>query len=174
MAKSIANAMNCLNALLAEIFACLLEPAYPNQLYYFERRLHKQKNKCFDSINSIKVADARSRCMYLFEVILDIAQLRRRVTDHTTFGIVTSELSDILLALNASFLQIQQKLLNKQDGSSSEDHVLSRAIDSFEGMYFSVVNVAAREPLVFLLFIDGLKTVSELLADCDVALEEWR
>lgn len=173
MAKSIANAMNSLNVLLREVFSCLLEPDYVSQLYYFERRLHKQKNKCLNNISCIQVVDAKNRCMHLFEVILDIAQLRRRVTDHTTFGIVTNELSDILLALNTSFAQIQKKILNKKTGSN-EDHSLSRAIDGFEGIYFSVVNVAAREPLVFLLFIDGLKTLSELLADCDVALEEWR
>lgn len=172
MAKSIARAMDSLSVLLTEIFSCLLEPSYPSELYYFERRLHKQKNKSLIKINNIEIADAKNRCLHLFEVIQDIAQLRRRVTDHSTFAIATNELRALLLALKASFIQLQKKLLNK-DIINAESESLASAIDGFERIYFSVINVAAPEPLVFLLFIDGLKTLSELLADCDVAREGW-
>lgn len=171
MNRAVARAIGCLNDLVEDVFSCLLDPDYVHQLYGFERRLHKQKNRCLRSIHDIEMLSARERCAHVLEVVLDVAAIRRRVSDHTTFSIVASELGNILSALNASFVQIKRQALNKEQ-EFIDEHWLTQAISTFEDMYFSVVNVAAREPLVFLLFIDSLKTLKELLADC-LAMDEW-
>lgn len=171
MNKALAHTVDCLGKLTEEIFSCLLDPDYPRLLYSFERRLHKQKSKCLKSIQKIVLPSVRDKCAHLLEVLLDLSAIRWRVSDHSTFSIVAIELGNILSALEARFDQLHKLVLHKSVVFMDDDW-LSRAIVAFEEMYFSIVNVAAKEPLVFLLFIDGLKTLAELLVDCQAIVDE--
>lgn len=150
--------------LTTDLFNCLLEPAYPDNVYLFERRIHKQKIQCLIQIAMVvKYAPRRydaapgREAQLFFEILMDIGQVRRRVTDHTAFGICASELS-----------QIESDVVRIFDacaaGKPYADLVpliagLGRAIERLEGTVEQVIRVASREPVVFVLFVASLKAL---------------
>lgn len=153
-----------LGKLTTDIFNCLLEPAYPEAVYLFERRIHKQKIQCLSQRSMlVKYAPHRydiapgREAQIFFEVLMDIGQVRRRVADHTVFGICASELSVIEAGIVNIFNAIAA-------GKPYADLVpliaeLGRAIERLEETVEQVIRVASREPVVFVLFVASLKAL---------------
>lgn len=164
------RALYCFIQFTQDAFACLIQPEYNDNLYLFERRLHNQKMKCLVALKKIRWFSQQvnspelqaqgfqlaSRLDHIYAVMLECAQLRRRITDYTVFQLCEIELTaiskDVIDILNA----IQQKR-NLNFSRFNQD------IAKLENLYQQVVKVATREPLAFLLFIGGLKALSEEL-----------
>ena len=138
-----------LAALSREIFSCFIQPEYPDYLYLFERRIHVQKMKIIKHLNT-----PFPRVYYIFESLLDCAQLRWRVKDHTTFTLCQDELTSIRNELDQIFMQMAKQI-------TIETSNLTQKIERLEENYHHVLKATAREPLVFLLFIFGLKNMNE-------------
>lgn len=159
-----------------EIFSCYLQPDYSSNIYLFERRLHLQKDKCLVAMrrlfniiqligekNGIEknalLNDLFRRLNLLYDLMLDYSQLRWRVTDHSTFAVCDPELTAILNEMNLMFREAISLFAHQ----SHQLHTarLQETIQKLDDNYQSVLRVAAREPLVFLLFIASLKSFAE-------------
>lgn len=145
-----------------EIFACYLQPDYPTNTYLFERRIHVQKNKLVSTMakwqNLVSHSqDGKNKSIQqfnlLYDIVLSASQLRWRVTDHTTFSVCATELTQLLNAMNQA--------LKEQTFSTEES--LEKAIKYFENIYQQVIRIASPEPLVFLLFISDITAYAQVI-----------
>jgi uncharacterized membrane protein YccC len=154
-----------------EIFSCFLQPEYPDNIYLFERRLHVRKMECLQTLTKMrKTIQQAQRCNkqnqaaswqpilqqleILFSNVLDYAQLRRRVTDFATFSICSQELSQIFQALTQIFKDAET--VKGRHTIEMDVNILRQYIHRLEENYHHVLQIASREPLPFLLFINSL------------------
>lgn len=168
-----------LRKLNKEIFSCFLEAEYADNIYLYERRLHISKNAFLHSISRLreitklaetKLSDIEKESHelwliqldLLFENMLDYSQLRWRVTDYTTFSVCREELMRIAKESDKCLDAIVAHVKQKKYFTSIDQ--LNQSINQFETNYYQVLQVAAPEPLVFLLFIDSLNAFSKKVA----------
>ena len=159
-----------------EVFSCFLQPEYPDNVYLYERRLHVQKNKFMHSMSLLReniqffetklpedkrhiLTEIEAQLGRSYEIIIDCALLRIRVTDHTIFSVCMDELSNIANEIDKLYDQIN-RLIN---GRKYQVNLIEFAekITRFEECYHGVLQVTAKEPFVFLLFISSLKSLYE-------------
>ena len=162
--------MRSLSRLTDEFFSCLLQQAYPKNLYLFERRLHVEKQKYFIAMTKLnepiphlqeKEQVTMQTIEHLFDVLMDCMQLRRRVSDHTIFEVCANELTAISKAIQTMFSAILATLNGKK--KLLDEEALKNAIKRLEENYLNVLQVTAKEPLVFLLFISSLTDLRKAL-----------
>lgn len=147
--------------LTEDIFACFLEQQYPTTLYLFEHRLHQQKNKCMQLLVRLERLLSNqnqlfNKLSFIFDVLMEVALLRFRVKDHTTYEICNAELLAIDEALQANF-NLKNHIENQL--------LLRESIKRLENNYQQVLQVAAPDPMVFLFFIASLKSLAEAIDD---------
>jgi uncharacterized membrane protein YgaE (UPF0421/DUF939 family) len=164
-------ALRSLKKLNNDIFSCLLEPAYSDNIYLFERRLHASKNQFIQALSRLREVtqlaetklneDERAAHEHLllnldllFENMLDYSQLRRRVTDYTTLSLCSQELKNISLEIDKSIDGLINHVSHKKFYPNLNK--LTQYVNQLESHYHHVLQIASREPLVFLLFIDSL------------------
>jgi hypothetical protein len=147
-------AMQCLSDLNRDIFACFLERDYPDNKYQYEKRLHSQKMRLMQTVSHSKKIGLTfaNELTRIFEILLDLAQLRGRVSDFSIFQVCAIELTAIQDAMD--------QLLS---GKSKDTERLFECIQRFEETYQHVLTVTAKEPLPFLLFIASLRAFSEAI-----------
>ncbi len=163
------------------IFACFLDPAYQENIYLFERRIHVFKNKIIESTlqlrnllqtkyisNKTEFVYAVNHLDLLFDVVLQYAQLRRRVTDNTIFAVCVAELTAVQDEIEKLLSDMIATFPHKKYHLRADN--LFEAIKRFEEIYQNVLRVTSREPLVFLLFIASLQDVCKELAAFYTAL----
>lgn len=148
------------------IFTCLIAPDYTDNVYLYERRVHKQKIKCLNKMAVLadrekaagKPPQTSQQMQTLFEMIIDIGQIRRRVTDHTVFALCNDELSGIDAAID----QLLTALAGDNIGRIADGLLmLDKYINQFESNFEHILRVTAREPLVFVLMLSSLKALQE-------------
>lgn len=163
------------------MFSCFLSPEYPDNLYFFERNFHLQKVKYMQSIVQLRELNRSAnhkpalstfinKLDHCYDILLDCAQLRYRVKDHATFTLCALELTAINQEITATMAASMAKIANKKQ--SFDFTALTEKIMSFETSYHTVLQISAREPLVFLLFMTSLKALADelqALYHCD-----WR
>lgn len=170
----VVSVLENLHALNNEIFSCLLQPAYTTNIYLFERRLYLQKEKTLHAFNQLKNEMDRikienrspennhselfAQLRLLYDIMLDYSLLRLRVTDHTTFGICAQSLTEIVSEIDNAFIEVKSIFLHKKFHIKAE--LLPKKIKEFEENDQHVLQVAAREPLAFLLFTASLTAFS--------------
>ena len=161
-----------------EIFSSFLQPEYGNNLYLFEKRIHVQKIKFMQNMDALRATvELASKRLhpdqikilkrllvnldYIYSIILDCAQLRRRVSDYTIFNLCYNEMTAIMQEINRIVLAV----ISVYGWQPAKFDVLALAekIRQLEDNYHNVLQVTAREPLVFVLFIASLKTLNEEL-----------
>lgn len=162
-----------LRLLSNEIFSCFISPEYIDNVYLFERRVHHAKSKYFASISRLReVGVSENKFLSYLEWwhdnLIDCAQLRRRVIDHATLSVCRDEMT--LVAQNIenifSALQRRQQKIDTQD--------LNISINRLDDNYQHVVKIASREPLVFLLLIESLRSLSESFDQLNsVEVNQW-
>lgn len=170
-AKSERDASVCLlikylRLLSQDIFACYLQPAYADNVYLFERRIHSQKTRCIRLL-----ADAYSKMgnvsqnktiiatlENVFESLLACSLLRFRVTDQSVFAVCCSELTEIYDQLDKNLVEMAAVYQHKNPFLNTEG--LQEKIELLENNYQTVLQVTAKEPVVFLLFISSLKSLA--------------
>jgi hypothetical protein len=151
------KSMQRLNALNKEVFSCFLQLDYPDNVYVFEKRLHTCKRRYLLVVRYLRSVEAISsgekyseKVDALFDIVMDLAQLRRRVSDHTVFGLCTSEMTEVSE-------EMSQLLLKIGKSKKIDVELFEEKIELFERNFNHVLKVAAREPVAFLLFIASLK-----------------
>lgn len=166
-----------LGKLTKEIFNCFLMTEYNDNLYLFERRLHVAKNNYLQAIadfefnvpNKHKILAQSFELVYL--ALMNCTQLRRRVSDFTVFSLCKDELIVIANAILDYLAALQHC---HTEVSTCNTDKLAYALQRFEENYVAVLQVTAREPLVFHLFIANIKSlISDLNALCEnLCIEE--
>jgi len=144
-----------LQYLSRDIFDCFLQRDYSDNQYMYERRLHEQKIKFMQTVVRLKKIDVHqvTKLNRLFEILLDCAQLRGRVSDFSIFQVCEHELQMINAAIN--------RLLSIPLVNDVEP--LLEAINRLEENYQQVLLVTAKEPLPFILFIASLRAFSQAI-----------
>lgn len=169
-----------LKKLNTEIFTCFLEPEYSDNIYLYENRLHARKSQLMASLSHLRQITRLAETKWtseeihayellltnldlLFENMLDYSQLRRRVTDYTTFSICHQELTTISKEIGLSIDGVMAHLSHKKYYPNMKK--LSQSINQLENNFHNVLQVATREPLVFLIFIDSLNAFCSKLEE---------
>lgn len=145
-----------LQYLITNIFSCLVEDDYQDALYSFERRIHKEKINCLSWLARLQKLRTTERESKSFSLLIDLGQIRRRIQDHSTFNLCRAEM-----------LELERALIIYADGLMYENMAeaavrLNRAINQFEDIFNHVLNVAAREPVIFILFIGALRELEKI------------
>lgn len=153
-----------LRELNKDIFACFFNSDYQNQIYAFEHRIHAQKRQLFTWLQKLKslttsnAIDCAKRIEKVTDLTLDYAQLRTRIKDPSTFELCAKELT----ALMASIDEVYAELI-KIKPKPAVLQILADKIAEFENNYQQILQVAARDPLDFILFIQSLKMLHKQL-----------
>lgn len=167
--------LNDMRKLSDVIFACMLQPEFIDNLYLFEKQLHVQKNRVLSKISLFlkmtqtanppllpKTRQSLDEVIVHFERLYanlsDCAQLRRRVSDHTIFLVVAAELRKVCSAIESLFNAMIYLFSCKT--YAFDIPKLKQSIELLEDNYQRALQVTAREPLVFLLFIANLQMLA--------------
>lgn len=173
--RLLVQALRQLDAVCTDAFSCLLQPDYAETVYLFERRLHKQKIIFMQTMlqmgaairlqvagdekewlqESINIVDE------IYAAIIEAAMVRWRVTDATIFSLCRKELVDVYREICKAFLEAIAVVKSKQAVIATKQ--LEYKIHALEENYSHVLQVAAKEPLMVMLFIDSLKLLSAKL-----------
>lgn len=154
-----------LRELNKEIFACFLTSDYQQQLYLHEHRIHEQKRRIFTYLQRLKqmtlpLAIKESKSIEkILDLTFDYSQLRHRVKDASTFELCAKELTGIMAAIDNIYTKLL-KNSKKQDGLV----IFAAKLEQFEANYQQVLQVAARDPLDFMLFLQSLKLLHNELS----------
>ncbi len=108
--------------------------------------MHVEK-LCID----IKLKKTLKKIEHLSEIIFAIHQLRLRIKDFSIFEIVAREIFFLKKASTLLLLKFQKNTFIQQE---IDDFL--QALHAFEAMYERTLRVTAKEPLVFLIFIQDL------------------
>lgn len=161
-----------LKLLNSDIFATYIHQHYADNLYLYERRIHIQKRRFLEALELYRsntgITHIIESIEKLYDTMLDYAQLRFRNTDASLFEVANREMQALNTAINHS-LSAMMKQARFQPHQISL-HSLKVAISDMETVFQGVIQVTAREPLLFILFIDSLKRFDENLADLIVIL----
>ncbi len=161
-----------------DIFTCLLQPDYPDNVYLYERRLHLAKTNFLRALQRLrditilaemKLSESEkashdtwlSRLNELFENMMDYSQLRRRISDYSTLSLCAEELAGISREIGVCLDAIIAHLKRKKFFPNTNK--LNEYIQALERQYHQVLQVASPEPLAFVLFIDSLTTFSKTM-----------
>lgn len=148
-------AIKKLHAVEKDVFACFIRPEYADNIYLFEHRLHLAKANYFAAISDLNVNDKHYlQLQIIFDVLMDVAQLRRRVTDFNIFTVCEREMLAIDVVLGEVFAEMREVTLARKD--KIDVYPLEEKITQLADHYQAILNVAAKEPLAFLLFIASL------------------
>jgi hypothetical protein len=160
------QAVRSLDHVQRAILTCLIEADYADSLYVYERRLHVSKRDYFKVMTALRPflaevshAGFLNQISRMFDVLMDMAQLRRRVSDVTVFALCRNECIAISETLSALFADMIAVIKQKKD--TVDAIALSQKIILFEDVFQHVITIAAKEPLAFILFIASLKVLRE-------------
>ncbi len=149
------GAIKKLHAVTKDIFDCFVRQEYADNVYLFEHRLHLAKANYFEVIAKLDASNQRyHQLQVIFDNLMDVAQLRRRVTDFHIFTICEREMLAISMALDEVFAQMREITLASKD--KIDVYPLEEKITQLADHYQTILNVAAKEPLAFLLFVASL------------------
>ncbi|OGT62334.1 MAG: hypothetical protein A3E85_03740 [Gammaproteobacteria bacterium RIFCSPHIGHO2_12_FULL_45_12] len=186
--SSLTASVLILRQLANDLFESMVVPDYADHLYLYERRIHKQKNRYLLSLERMEkvarswkgrqtskryqvIARLLSDLYQLYDNLMDCAQLRHRVDDFHLFSLCRQEMQWVVKAFDQLFLA-----LSKVDkGTSLEDDFIRvmEAIQCFEANNESVLQVTAKEPMIFLWFIASLKTMCTNAKGLQARMREW-
>jgi hypothetical protein len=161
-----------LKILNQEIFACYLSSQYQEEKYIYERRIHQIKKYYLRaSVSFAKTVASHSALNqlvnhfdHLFDILMNLAQLRTRVEDFTIFNVCHTELTAVCDELDSLLKELYAAY--HQKNLTRDVKMFQQQIQQLETLYQRVLQVTAPDPFVFVLFIgslhDAAREVEEL------------
>jgi uncharacterized membrane protein YccC len=149
------------------VFNCFLAVNYPEKQFEYTKKIHQKRRDFSYSIsiarellkkikgNKDKPANILCTIEELYEIIQALGTLLYRVEDHSTFQIAYKELLALSETISKDLRAIKLLLLEKTKIAPPQD-VLKDNIFQLEDVNHAALNVAAKDPMVFLLFIQDL------------------
>lgn len=171
--RMLLQCFNILADLQQLLFYCYIKPdfiakqaKYTKQLfkvrYHYLQRFQKARRLILP--NSHQDYAQFQKIEKISEIIFSLHQLRYRVEDYTTFKLCKKEL---LAIANTSVSVLRAR------NTIQYDHLLAAfyaAVQEFSGLYERTLQVVARNPIVFLFFIQDLYALHDILSR-DAAVE---
>lgn len=174
------DALIALAQLNQTIFNCLTQTTYSANEYYYERAIHLAKTQCLQALAKLRHIQMQhprknqsqlallTELDQLYALMLNYAQLRWRIKDHAVFEVSALEMTAIAAQIN----YLLSRLLTHEP-----DEKLQAALTNFdykverlEDIYNNVLLVAAREPLAFILFLNGIKAMRPTIENLNTTL----
>ncbi len=177
---ALTQALQDLIELSQAIFNCFLAVDYPEKQFEYVKKV-QQKRRDFSYSISVaralmkkmkkdkdKYADLTCAIEALYEIIQALGTLLYRVEDHSTFQIIYKELLALSDTIYQDLRALKLFLLKKTKSAPLQD-TLKDNIFQLEDVNHAAISVAAKDPMVFLLFIQDLfalqKGMTDLSAD---------
>lgn len=156
--KAIGKFLHSLNELQHLIFSCYIERDYFSKKYEYEEQIHQVKIQLFNHMKNIRLMNSNpdylSLLENLYEIIFSLNTFKLRVTDHSTFEVCENELK-VCMQCISNILKETEPTFNLNQ--------LSSAIDNFEELYRSTLQVVSYEPIIFLYFVQNMMALRDAL-----------
>lgn len=157
------------------IFDCYLAADYSEKRFQYERKLHQKRRDYSYEISVarqlIKRIKATEReplnnvmCALeqIYEIMLSMGLLDYRVEDRSTFELAYKELLEISENINSELRAIKIQLLKKKPPSVISEKI-KESIYQLEDVSRVTLDVAAKDPMVFLLFVQDLYALNKMM-----------
>lgn len=147
------------NVMQRKIFSIYLARDYEKKHYYYERELHSLRKPLLTILQDMRqlrqktLGQTEETCSRLFDLLTAIGSLRYRIKDASTLELCENELKGISHALSHSFSHLSSDTLNE----------LLTQINAMEAVYYRVLQTAAKEAEVFLIFLKQLYSMQDEL-----------
>jgi hypothetical protein len=158
-----------LKILNQEIFNCYLVSQYQEEKYIYERRIHQAKKYYLRaSLSLIETFPSQSLLKQmanhfdnLFDIMMSVAQLRARIEDFSIFDVCCAELT----AIRDEFDELLKEfsIAYHHKNPTRDVKMFQQQIQQLETLYQRVLQVAAPDPFVFVLFIGSLNDAAREL-----------
>lgn len=165
-----------INRLQAKLFFIYFKRDYAERHYVYEKELHVIRMQIFTAINQARslinkipsLGQAHYQAVIgqldmLIELVIALGNLRYRIRDYSTFELCEKEFKSITAILSATINNISAQLLGKKI-VANENQQLQTSIEAFEDVYRNTLVVVSKEPLDFLIFIQNLSAMDEVLS----------
>jgi hypothetical protein len=106
----------------------------------------------------------------LYEILQSLGLMAQRVDDHATFAVAEKELLTLSSVISGRLRRLAASVTQKQREPASAT-TLSEAIFEMEEVSRTVLQVVARDPLVFTIFIQDLYALDRLCLQFTAALQ---
>lgn len=160
------------------VFNCLMSSDYVDNVYEYERQLHLYKRQFYSALSQFRTELPRLNSPFrqsffmerialiegVYENVMDYAQIRWRIEDHSSYSLCSSELRDLETAVDARFISLGAALMKKPRPKSDENALLA-ALDRMKSVYDAVLSVSVQEPLAILLFMASLHGLNDKLTE---------
>jgi len=154
------------------IFTIYLKRDYADRHYFYEKEIHEKQQevlrashqckillKLFLAAHRIFFQTIVKRLEVLHETMLALSLLRYRLKDYATLAVGEAELKNVLSASILSFQNAEYTI--KKEGHLIDNTLLEGAIHAYENIYHDVLRVVAKDPVIFLFFINNLYSLQE-------------
>lgn len=162
----------------AAFFACLMSSDYADNIYEYERQLHLCKRQFYGAISDLRGELPRLKTtlkrLYfsekatilenIYENVMDYAQIRWRIEDHSSYALCSLELRGLAEAIDWRFKDLDHALRCK-GVVRAVSVTFSAALDRMKSVYDSVLSLSVQEPLAILLFVASLQSLDDKISE---------
>ncbi len=160
--KIFSNYFKILNQLQELIFSCYIKRDYFEKRYQYEENIQQIRKQLFEVMKKLRLlfggeTKKISQFENLYEIIFSLGTLKLRVPDQATFEVCENEmkiLSNCLAKILLGFSLHKNSLPQLIDAFAG-------AVNGFEELYQSTLQVVSYEPIVFLFFVQDLIALRE-------------
>lgn len=141
------------------IFSIYHHRDYVEKRYQYEKKLHKLRFNLMQIMQRARfvlTADALSQLENIYELLFSLGFLRLRITEHVTFEVSDREFTHLTQAIKKIFAALGR-------AEEADLRALSNAIDAFEIINQNTLQVVTYDPMVYLMFIQDLRMLSNAL-----------
>lgn len=165
----IANCLQVLNQLQKLLFWIYIARNYAEKHYFYEKELHSQRLRvlnCIDNIRLLSKSRSTKKTIQqlekLFEITIALGEMRYRVKDFSTFEMSENE----FVAISNSLANLLDQAVNKILFTQTQELDCSRfnsAIEALADLVGGALQVAAAEPVVYVIFMEYLRVMGDEL-----------
>jgi len=167
--KTLGKFINSLNQLQSIVFSCYIKRDYFANRYDYEKQIHRVRIQLFHHMKKMRLLcgdQPLSSMENLYEIIFSLNVFKLRVADHATFEVCENEMKLFTQCISAILTNACDSRFRENDSMAQ----LSSAINNFEELYRSTLQVVSYEPIVFLYFVQNMIALREGL---DIFLRDF-
>jgi hypothetical protein len=179
---TIADSLLRLAQLNQAIFSCYVTHNYQEEHFNYEKRLHASRGSFLYKINQARalltkiassqqqkfaaILDSIEQC---YEIFQSLGLLIQRVDDHSTFAVADKEFLALSGNVDTYLFQMAAEI-NTRKIKHQQSTILSENIYELEELNRTVLQVVAKDPLVFMIFIQDMYALDRMFARLSAAI----
>ena len=177
-----AESLQAAATLTEAIFTLYLVRDYQQHIFEYEKQLHSERNTFLQRICAVRSAllqidsaqqPALVKLLHqveqLYEVLMSIALLIYRVSDHSTFEVANKEFAALSEGVKAQLLFLAACL---QQLTQTQPLGFADNLQELQDIYHDALQVVAPDPMVFILFIQDCCVLKELFLQMSTLINE--